>query len=397
MKKILLIIVFFSGIILNAQVPEYLNYQAVVRNTAGEPITNQLVSFWFTIYKTSPSGTNVYSEKHSPTTNGFGLVTLNIGNGSETTGDFASIDWGADNYFLNVQIDPAGGSTYTDMGTTQLLSVPYAMHSKSAATAADAVKLTGDQVITGNKTFSGTTTVATPVNATDAATKAYVDNVLKELGLIPNNYSGTVSDIDGNAYKTVTIGTQTWMSENLRVVRYKNGSVIPLVTDNTAWSNLLTPGYCWYNKDESTYKATYGALYNWYTVSTGNLCPTGWHIPSDIEWKTLEMYLGMTQEQADDDGLRGTIEGGKLKETGTTDWTSPNTGATNESGFTALPGGCRFTNGFFDYVGIDGYGWSATEFDATLAWLRTLYFNNSGSSRNSFYKTNGFSVRCIKD
>lgn len=162
--------------------------------------------------------------------------------------------------------------------------------------------------------------------------------------------SGTVTDSDGNVYNTVTIGTQVWMAENLRTTKYKDNTAIPLVTDNTAWTNLSTPGYCWYNNDAATNKSTYGALYNWYTVNTGKLCPTGWHVPTDAEWSTLTTCLG---------GVG--VAGGKLKEAGTSHWMSPNVGATNETGFTALPSGYRYAGGTFEYNGLGGWWWSSTE------------------------------------
>ena len=140
---------------------------------------------------------------------------------------------------------------------------------------------------------------------------------------------GTVTDVDGNVYNTVTIGTQCWLQENLKTTKYKDGTSIPLVTDNSAWGSLSTPGYCWYNNDD-TYKNTYGALYNYYTVLTNNLCPSGWHVATEREWSTLVTYLG-----------GASIAGGKLKESGTTHWVTPNTGANNETGFIALPGGRR--------------------------------------------------------
>ena len=194
----------------------------------------------------------------------------------------------------------------------------------------------------------------------------------------------TVTDIDGNVYNTLTIGTQVWMKENLKTTKYRDGISIPLVTDATAWSNLSTPGYCWYNNDATNYKATYGAIYNWYTVTTGKLCPIGWHVPSDAEWTTLTTYLGGES-----------VAAGKMKETGTTHWTSPNTGTTNESGFTALPGG--HYNGAFYFIGNDGYWWSTTEYSATDAWNLHLYHNVNNVFRESSNKKIGFSVRCIKD
>jgi uncharacterized protein (TIGR02145 family) len=194
-----------------------------------------------------------------------------------------------------------------------------------------------------------------------------------------------VNDIDGNAYNKVTIGVQVWMAENLKTTKYNDNTSIPLVTDNAAWVALTTSGYCWYNNDAATYKATYGALYNWYTVNTGKLCPTGWHVPEDAEWTTLITYLGGKL-----------VAGGKLKETGTTHWSSPNTGATNETGFTALPGGNRYFNG--TYYSIGGYGgwWGSTEDSTTYAWSRFMSCDSTSVGRSYGSKRGGFSVRCVK-
>jgi uncharacterized protein (TIGR02145 family) len=194
-----------------------------------------------------------------------------------------------------------------------------------------------------------------------------------------------VIDLDGNIYDTITIGTQTWMKENLKTTLYKNGTVIPLVTDKLAWYYLTTPAYCWYNNDEFN-KYTYGALYNWYAVNTGNLCPTGWHVPSDDEWATLITYLG---------GSSAAV--GKLKETGLVHWQSPNTGATNKTGFKALPGGCRDYDGAFYFFGYYGFWWSSTEFVTGGAWSRQMGYDGTGGYRHGNYEQDGFSVRCLKD
>jgi uncharacterized protein (TIGR02145 family) len=207
-----------------------------------------------------------------------------------------------------------------------------------------------------------------------------------ELTFTPSIVPGTVSDMDGNAYSTVTIGTQVWMGSNLKTTKYNDGTAIPLVTDNTAWTNLATPGYCWYNNDATTYKSTYGALYNWYTVNTGKLCPTGWHVPSDSEWTILTTYLGGES-----------VAGGKLKETGTSHWLSPNTAATNTTGFTALPGSYRDFGGWFGGGSIDCYWWSSTEYSTDGAWGRGLNNYSSTVVRNYYSKRDGFSVRCLKD
>jgi uncharacterized protein (TIGR02145 family) len=214
----------------------------------------------------------------------------------------------------------------------------------------------------------------------------------------PDNNKGenTVTDIDGNVYKTVTIGTQVWMAGNLKVTRYRNGDTIPNITGNTQWSNLTTGARCSYGNNDANIE-TYGLLYNWYAVDDSRgLAPAGWHVPSDDEWKELEMYLGMSQSQADSIGNRGTNKGGKLKETGTTHWISPNEGATDSSGFTALPGGCRFI-GTFDYVGYFGYWWSSSESGSYSAWGRHLSYVYSDVLRYDFGKQGGFSVRCVRD
>jgi uncharacterized protein (TIGR02145 family) len=195
-------------------------------------------------------------------------------------------------------------------------------------------------------------------------------------------------DGDGNLYYAVTIGTQTWMTENLKTTKYNDGTNIPLVIDSIAWSNLTTPAYCWYNNDEATYKNVYGALYNWHAVNTGKLCPIGWHVPTDEEWTTLTTYLGGES-----------VAGGKLKEVGIAHWTDPNTGATNEVGFTALPGGFRFYNGEFRVIGLWGLWWSTTtyKYHASLAYCRGTGFLAYQVYNEASNKQCGKSVRCVKD
>lgn len=197
--------------------------------------------------------------------------------------------------------------------------------------------------------------------------------------------SGTFTDPrDGNIYKWVKIGAQIWMAENLRTTKYSDGSNIQNVTDVKTWANLIIPGYCWYNNDAAN-KNTLGSLYNWYATNTGKLAPIGWHIPSDTEWTILTTYLGGESRA-----------GSKLKESGTSHWKSPNTGATNETVFTALPGGDR-CKGTFSYVGLRGYWWSSTADYSSYAWGRYLGTNTSGIYRLEIDKDSGFSVRCVKD
>jgi uncharacterized protein (TIGR02145 family) len=192
-------------------------------------------------------------------------------------------------------------------------------------------------------------------------------------------------DEDGNTYNVISIGIQVWMAENLKTAKYNDGTSIPNVIDNTTWNGLSTDAYCWYNNDEATYKETYGAMYNWYAVNSGKLCPTGWHVPTDAEWTTLTTYLG------------GDFAGGKLKETGITHWTTPNDGATNEYGFTALPGGFRYLDGTYYSIGYGGIWWSSTEYSTTNAYSLHLDHSTSSVDRGYRDKRNGLSVRCVRD
>jgi len=206
---------------------------------------------------------------------------------------------------------------------------------------------------------------------------------------------GTVRDIDGNVYLTVIIGNQEWMAENLSVTHYNNGDAIPNVTDNTEWEHLKSGAYCDYENDVNN-SEIYGRLYNWYAITDSrDLAPDGWHVPTDEEWKEMEMFLGMSQAEADNEELRGVDEGGKLKDTGTEYWYHPNTGANNESGFEALPAGEQreaFRN-LHQWACI----WTSTPTELGTAWYRSVHYNDSMIARRTSTKAVGFSIRCVKD
>jgi len=202
-----------------------------------------------------------------------------------------------------------------------------------------------------------------------------------------NNQAQTVTDIDGNVYNTVTIGAQEWLKENLKVIHYNNGDEIPNVSSSTVWLGLSTGAYCNYENNAGLV-FTYGSLYNWFAVNDSRcICPTGWHVATDEEWTILTDLLGGEA-----------VAGGKLKEAGTLHWPSPNTGATNEVGFTALGGGYR--SNAATYIGFGGIGswWCSTESSPTNAWGRGVFNDAVNVDRGGYYeKMMGFSVRCIKD
>jgi len=329
-----------------AQIPQKLSYQAVIRNSSNTLVTNTKLGMRISILQGLISGTVVYTETQTPSTNANGLVSIEIGGGA----GFSTIDWSSGSYFIKTETDPTGGNNYTITGTSQLLSVPYALY-------------------------------ATKAGNVDALL-AQIEQLQQKTGLI-------VKDIDNNTYHTVTIGTQTWMVENLRVTHYNDGTNIPNVTDNT-WTALTTGAYCWYENDYEAYGKIYGALYNWYAVNTGKLAPVGWHVPSDAEWTTLTDYLGGATF----------VAGCKLMEAGTAHWNTPRDGVivTNESGFTALPGGILYTNNIFYNIGSQGCWWSTTEDDSNYARNRFIdsWYGAVGSFTQDF-KYFGQSVRCVKD
>lgn len=221
-----------------------------------------------------------------------------------------------------------------------------------------------------------------------------------------NNSSGTtygqqfhfitpVTDIEGNVYKTVKIGDQVWMAENLKTTRYTDDAIIPNITENDDWIALTSDAYCWAKNEEDSYKSLYGALYNWFAVESGQLCPTGWHVPTDADFIKLEVSLGMNETDAAEEKYRGTDQGSQLKNT--SGWDKEGNG-TNSSGFSALPSGYRYyDDGSTKGLGLICYFWSSDGVDVTNAVYRRLDGDNAAVYRGGTHKQAGKSVRCVKN
>ncbi len=268
-----------------------------------------------------------------------------------------------------------GGATITARGVCWGTSQNPTIDSNKTADGASIGIFTS--TITG---LTSNTTYHVRAYATNTAGTSYGDE-------LDFTTSTVVTDIDGNIYNTVIIGSQVWMAENLRTTHYRNGDSIPNVTDNSKWSKLKSGAYCNYNNDINISK-TYGKLYNWYAVNDKrNLAPAGWHVPTDSEWTILSTYLGGEN-----------IAGAKLKEIGTTHWNSPNVGADNSSGFLALPGGGRYLDGRFLDFGTSGNWWTATASVSPQAWYRYLHCDYTRITRDDYGSWNvGNSIRCVKD
>jgi len=224
----------------------------------------------------------------------------------------------------------------------------------------------------------------------------------------PNLGYGTVTDIEGNLYKTLKIGDQTWMAENLKTTKYNDNTVIPLV-EGLPWLSQNSPAYCWYENNPEVYKDIYGAYYNWYSVGPGKLCPLGWHVPTDNEWKIMELELGMPASHTESPASRGTDEGLKIRETGRQNWFANDAlEGSNSSGFTALPGGYisgydyRIENDYISFgEGNSAFFWTSTGYynvnGIVGGWCRWIYDSNSMLFRDIRELNSGFNVRCLKD
>lgn len=390
MKKLIIIAgMSMMTVHLAAQVPESIRYQAVIRDHDHAVIADRQIGLHVIIARDMEATTIVYAESHTTTTGSSGMAIIEIGTGSVESGIFTDIDWSSGPYYVKTEIDPSGGTAYSLAGAGQMLSVPYAFYAKSAGSIAEITETQGlsDVLAVSDSAGGQIRKVTDPTDDQDAVTVKYFMEHLYQLGIINSrSLSDLTVDHDGNLYRGIRIGDQIWMSENLRTTKFRDGTDIPLVTDQAEWLGLTTPAYCWYgNAAGNSYSAvTCGALYNWYAVNTEKLCPAGWRVPTEEDWNDLITELGGPD-----------VAGGKLKEAGTKHWMIPNL-ADNESGFGALPGGYRSI--LFENMGSQGYWWSSTEIDANFAGA--LGIANHVTVSHWFddaIKKVGMSVRCVKD
>ena len=375
MRLLLTTLSLLISAMLRAQAPALIPYQAIARNAAGEPLASSTINARFTIHDGTATGTSVWQELQTVSTSALGLFTAQLGSSVPLT----SVNWANGAKFMQVELDLGNG--FVDIGTQQLLSVPYALYAGNVHLNVSAV---GDTLFVGDGSFviipglseaNGYTT-GTTLHSCGAPNVHY-----------PDLYYGSMTDQEGNEYKTIVIGTQEWMAENLNTSIYRNGdSILTGLTDSVWFNTIETVLGAWryYNNDPS-FACPYGKLYNWYACSdTRQLCPLGWHVPTDYEWTVLTDYLG-------GEG----VAGGKMKTTGTIEdstglWFSPNAGATNISGFSGAPGGSFFG------LGYEAYWWSASENDTGSAWLRFLGYDMADYRYHST-KRDPYSVRCIRD
>jgi uncharacterized protein (TIGR02145 family) len=347
-----------------SQSPQGIPYQAVMRNVDGSVMASSEAVLTFMIHDGTSNGTVVYQESHSLTSNTQGLVSCVVGNGVVLQGNFSSINWGSGAKFLQVMMGT------TDLGTQQMLSVPYALQAENTkvmvSPSGDTLTLGGQSVIVPGISVANHSALYSPGSG--------------------------VTDIDGSFYPTIIINGQEWMQQNLAVTKYRNGDPIPTGLNDGTWSATTIGAYAIYNNDVAN-NTLYGKLYNWYAVNDSRgVCPTGWHVPSDAEWSLLINYLDPNANGGDS---FSNSAGGKLK--APTGWISPNTDDTNVSGFTGLPGGSRGNYGTYTNIGNDGYWWSSTENGSSYAWYRGLYYYNSAAGRYYDDIRYGFSVRCVRD
>ena len=398
MRQILLLIFLTVVFQVHSQLQPFMPYQAIARNLAGQPIANTNLNARFTMHDSLPSGEVIWQEIHPITTNATGLFNVQLGSQSS----LQNINWAGNHKFMQVELNVSG--TYVNMGTQQMLSAPYALHTEGisyrVSSAGDTLYLGSNEYVivpgisaanpsgNGNGGDGGGGSAGTSSGTT--AHTCGAGNVVNA-----NLTYNSVIDQEGNIYKTIVIGNQEWMAENLNTSVYRNGDAITTGLTSSQWAATNTSAWNYFTANAS-YECPYGKLYNFYAcIDARQLCPTGWHIPTDAEWTIMINNFG---GEAFVNSSGGALKSTGTNQLGTGYWNGPNTGATNVSGFSGLPGGYIMSDGFSGNQTLNAYFWSSTESSASTAYSRILYHDPGAVARAAnLSKRSGMSVRCLKD
>ncbi|MEY4329672.1 MAG: hypothetical protein RL609_420 [Bacteroidota bacterium] len=398
MKHIFYLIFAFWGLDSWSQAPLSIPYQAVVRNADGSVMANAPLTMTFKIHEVAATGNVVYQETHAVNSNAQGLVVCAVGSGTAVQGTFDGIQWGSGAKFMQVLMNPGSGEI--DLGTQQLMSVPYALYSNGVHVN---VSATGDTL-----TIGGSSIVVPGISAANPAPSLINGGIGSQV--LPGNTTCTNQYIsvtgcggqtslfyDGLNYDLVEIGGQCWFADNLATDQYRNGDLIATGLDNASWMSATYGAYDIYTYVSSGI-SQYDKLYNWFVISdTRGVCPVGWHVPSDCEWMYLENSIGISISEQTQSGLRGEPNGGKLKSV--SNWDLPNVGATNQFGFSAIANGYRDGYNGYKYQALTNgaFFWTSSMSSSTDGIYRIFSSFNSGINRIGNTKTFGHNIRCLKD
>lgn len=374
MKKLIYIFLFsFFALFALAQSPQSFKYQGVARNSGGDILVNQSIGIQVGIRMSTPNSTIIYKENHSTGTNQFGLFDIEIGNGSVVTGNFQSIQWDRDDFFLSIYLDPNGGTNFQFMGTTQLLSVPYSLHSSTSSGLATMTSAERDNISSPAMGMQIFNTDSHKINYYDGYGWIEIHGVRQADFTCGNPL---LDSRDGQYYNTVQIGSQCWMAENLNYGTMIDGSV-------NQSDNGIVEKYC-YSNNENLCDNTYGGLYQWRemmqwenTPGAKGICPPdgGWHIPTQAEWNTLVSAAGGPSQAGTNLAVGGS------------------------TGFNALMGGWHTGTGSYPFfnVGSRAYFYNSTEVNTTIANYKYLINNDPQIYSDQVDKYHGLSVRCVRD